>query len=121
MPLKDTHVRNAKPTGKAYKISDGDGMYLLVVPSGSRYWRLDYRFAGKRRTHALGTYPEVSLARARRKREKAREQLATVSIRGKQKRRRNVWRSWRKITHLWLSQGSGSATSAIDWLLDIVR
>jgi integrase len=76
MPLKDTHVRNAKPTGKAYKISDGDGMYLLVVPSGSRYWRLDYRFAGKRRTHALGTYPEVSLARTRRKREKAREQLA---------------------------------------------
>lgn len=49
MPLKDTHVRNAKPTGKAYKISDGDGMYLLVVPSGSRYWRLDYRFANSER------------------------------------------------------------------------
>ena len=54
MTLTDTRIRTAKPTAKAYKLSDGGGMYLLVTPDGARYWRLDYRFAGKRRTLALG-------------------------------------------------------------------
>ena len=54
MALTDTHIRNAKPKPKAYKLSDGGGMYLLVMPDGARYWRMDYRFAGKRRTLALG-------------------------------------------------------------------
>lgn len=57
MLLTDTRVRNAKPQAKPYKLSDGGGMYLLVKPDGGRYWRLDYRFAGKRRTLALGLYP----------------------------------------------------------------
>src|ERR1700730_14699091 len=56
MPLTDTHIRNAKPKAKSYKLSDGGGMYLLVKPDGARYWRLDYRFSGKRRTRALGVY-----------------------------------------------------------------
>ena len=51
MRLTDTRVRNAKPQAKAYKLSDGGGMYLLVTPDGARYWRLDYRFAGKRLRH----------------------------------------------------------------------
>ncbi|MFZ0149404.1 MAG: Arm DNA-binding domain-containing protein, partial [Xanthobacteraceae bacterium] len=50
MGLTDTRIRNAKPAAKAYKLSDGGGMYLLVSSDGARYWRLDYRFAGKRRT-----------------------------------------------------------------------
>jgi hypothetical protein len=50
MPLTDTGIRNAKPTAKPYKLSDGGGMYLLVTPNGARYWRLDYRFGGNRRT-----------------------------------------------------------------------
>ena len=61
MRLTDTRIRNAKPQVKAYKLSDGGGMYLLVKPDGGRYWRLDYRFAGKRRTLALGVYPTVTL------------------------------------------------------------
>jgi Arm DNA-binding domain len=76
MQLTDTRIRNAKPTGKAYKLSDGGGMYLLVTSDGGRYWRLDYRFAGKRRTQALGVYPTVSLAAARARREDARDLLA---------------------------------------------
>jgi integrase len=76
MPLTDTRVRNAKPTGKSYKPSDGGGMYLLVTPDGARYWRLDYRFAGKRRTLAFGVYPTVTLASARTHREEARALLA---------------------------------------------
>jgi len=51
-------------------------MYLLVMPDGARYWRLDYRFAGKRRTLALGVYPLVSLSQARARREDARASLA---------------------------------------------
>ena len=76
MALTDTHIRNAKPKAKAYKLSDGGGMYLLVKPDGARYWRLDYRFAGKRRTLALGVYPTTTLSNARTRREEARALLA---------------------------------------------
>jgi hypothetical protein len=75
MALTDTRIRNAKPKAQAYKLSDGAGMYLLVTPNGARYWRLDYRFAGKRRTLALGVYPTVMLSNARVRREEARALL----------------------------------------------
>jgi integrase len=75
MALTDTCIRNAKPKAHAYKLSDGGGMYLLVTPNGVRYWRLDYRFAGKRRTLALGVYPTVRLSNARVRREEARALL----------------------------------------------
>ena len=78
MPLTDTRVRNSKPMAKPYKLSDGGGMYLLIAPDGARYWRMDYRFAGKRRTLALGVYPAVTLAGARERREEARRQLANA-------------------------------------------
>jgi integrase len=76
MALTDTHIRNAKPKAKPYKISDGGGMYLLVTPDGARYWRLDYRFSGKRRTLALGVYPTTTLCSARFRRAEARALLA---------------------------------------------
>ena len=77
MALTDTFTKNTKHSGKPAgdKHADGGGMYLLVSASG-KYWRMDYRFADKRKTLALGVYPEVSLAKARQRREKAREQLA---------------------------------------------
>ncbi|MBL7089809.1 Arm DNA-binding domain-containing protein, partial [Acidovorax sp.] len=63
--LTDTFVKSVKPTGSptGEKHSDGHGLYLLVKPAG-RYWRLNYRYMGKQKTLALGTYPEVSLAQA---------------------------------------------------------
>jgi integrase len=76
MRLTDTRIRNAKPQAKPYKLSDGGGMYLLVKPDGGRYWRLDYRFAGKRRTLALGVYPIMTLSSARTRRDEARRLLA---------------------------------------------
>src|SRR5262249_34696245 len=76
MPFTDPHVRNAKPRTHTYKLRDGAGMYLLVRPDRARYWRLDYRFAGKRRTLALGFYPTTTLAVARARREDARLLLA---------------------------------------------
>ncbi|MBN3779814.1 integrase arm-type DNA-binding domain-containing protein [Burkholderia sp. Ac-20345] len=76
MPLTDTTIRNTKPTEKPIKLFDGGGLFLLVTPAGQRYWRLKYRADGKEKLLALGVYPEVTLATARRKRDEAREKLA---------------------------------------------
>lgn len=76
MALSDVKVRTAKPEAKAYKLTDGEGMVLLVHPNGSKYWRLRYRFDGKEKMLALGKYPEISLADARARRDEARKQLA---------------------------------------------
>ena len=72
MPLSDTGIRNAKPTEKARKVADEKGLYLLVLPSGSKLWRMDYRFRGKRKTLSFGGYPDTGLALARQKRDDAR-------------------------------------------------
>lgn len=76
MPLTDIKVKTAKPMDKAYKLTDGGGMYLLVKPNGSKYWRLKYRFVGKEKMLSIGVYPDVSLADARQKRDDARKILA---------------------------------------------
>jgi integrase len=76
MPLSDAKARNAKPRTKPYKIADGEGLFLLITPSGSKYWRLKYFFAGKERLLALGVYPEITLADARERRAQARKVLA---------------------------------------------
>lgn len=75
-PLSDMELRKAKPTVKDYKLSDGKGLYLLVTAAGGKYWRFDYSFDGKRKTLALGTYPEISLAIVRDRHAAARENVA---------------------------------------------
>jgi integrase len=76
MPLSDATVRKAKPSAKPKKLSDGGGLHLLVQPTGSKLWRLAYRFAGKQKTLALGVYPAFSLADARSHRDEAKKLLA---------------------------------------------
>lgn len=76
MPLTDKAVKNAKAGDKPVKLFDGGGMFLLVTPAGQRYWRLKYCVNGKEKLLALGVYPDVSLAVARKKRDEAREKLA---------------------------------------------
>lgn len=76
MPLTAKTCDNAKPTAKAYKLADGGGLYLEVMPTGAKYWRCKYRFMSKEKRLAFGVYPEVSLAEARKKRENARKLLA---------------------------------------------
>jgi integrase len=76
MALTVLEVSKAKPSDKPYKMSDGGGMYLLVQPTGAKLWRMDYRFDGKRKTLALGIYPDVLITDAREKREVARKLLA---------------------------------------------
>lgn len=73
MSLTDAKVRSAKPTEKAYKLSDSGGLYLLIKPNGSRLWRWKYRIAGKENHYAIGEYPAVSLAEARVERDEARK------------------------------------------------
>ena len=86
MSLSDAKVRNAKPRAKAYKIADGEGLFLLITPSGSKYWRLKYFFAGKEKLLAFGVYPEVSLAEARERRAQARKVLAAGNDPGEAKK-----------------------------------
>jgi integrase len=74
--LKDVAVRNAKPSAKPRKLSDGGGLHVLIQPTGSKLWRLAYRFAGKQKTLALGVYPTVTLEEARKSRDEAKKLLA---------------------------------------------
>jgi len=75
MSLTDTAIKRSKPKDADYKLADEKGMYLFITKSGGKYFRLDYRFAGKRKTLALGVYPETSLKEAREKRDEARKLL----------------------------------------------
>jgi hypothetical protein len=76
MFISDAVIRNTTPAPKPRKLFDGGGLFLFVHPSGSRWWRLKYRFEGIEKTLSLGVYPEVSLKQAREWREKLRQQVA---------------------------------------------
>ena len=86
MPLADTVIRSAKPGAKPIKMADGGGLYLLLNPNGSRWWRFDYRFDGKRKTLSMGTYPDTGLKDARDKRDTARKLLAAGVDPGEQRK-----------------------------------
>ena len=76
MPLTDTTIRTAKPTEKPYKLADEKGLFLLVSPNGSKWWRLKFRIDGKEKLLSLGVYPDTSLKKARSDRDTARSMLA---------------------------------------------
>ncbi len=76
MTLNDTAIRKAKPSDKPIKLFDGRGLFLLIAPSGGKWWRFRYRFDGKHKSLSMGVYPDVSLAKARERREEARKLLA---------------------------------------------
>jgi integrase len=76
MSLTDMQIRKAKPKDKPYKMTDGDGMFLLITPSGGKLWRLKYRIERKEKLLSFGAFPEVSLLTAREKRAEARKLLA---------------------------------------------
>ena len=70
--LTELAVRKAKPSSKPKKLTDGRGLYLLLHPNGSKYWRMKYRFMGKEKLLALGVWPSVSLTEARKKRNESK-------------------------------------------------
>lgn len=119
--LKDVTVRNAKPADKDYRLSDGDGLYVLVKTNGAKWWRFDYSFSGSRKTLSLGVYPVTGLGDARRKADDARikisndinpsderkEERAVKAIEIENKNRRDagmaIINSFADITRQWLA------------------
>ncbi|WP_062344402.1 integrase arm-type DNA-binding domain-containing protein [Novosphingobium sp. CCH12-A3] len=90
MPLTDVAIRNAKPRSKPYKLGDSLGLFLLVQPAGGKLWRLKYRVDGKEKKLSIGSYPEVGLAEARRRRDDARELLSSGKDPSREKKRKKV-------------------------------
>jgi len=88
--LTDVAVRNAKPGPKPYKLGDSHGLFLLVQPTGGKLWRLKYRVDGREKKLAIGTYPEIGLGEARRRRDEAREAMAAGKDPAREKQRDKV-------------------------------
>ncbi len=58
MRLTDLAIKTARPKDKLYKLTDGQGLFAVIMPSGAKYWRYKYRYANKEKLLSLGTYPE---------------------------------------------------------------
>ncbi len=86
MALSEFAVRNAKARDKAYKLTDGGGLYLHIQPNGSKLWRMKFRHLGKEKLLSFGPYPLVSIANARRKRDDAKQLLLNGTDPAQQKR-----------------------------------
>lgn len=114
MKLTARQVDRSRPKDKPYKLSDGGGLYLLVNPNGSRYWRLKYRIAGKEKLLALGVYPDITLAVARQKRADAKKVLAAGGDPGqekqeeKQEKEQAVANSFERLAMEWHTHKSTS-------------
>jgi len=129
MALTDTFVKNVKHTGSPAgdKHTDGGGMYLLVN-AGGKYWRMNFRFAGKQKTLALGVYPDVSLLKARQRRDAARQQLADdidpgiAKQEAKQAQAAALANTFEKVARDWLiktaaDRGVSTAKKTESWLV----
>jgi integrase len=126
MALTDTKVRSAKPEAKEYSLVDGDGMFLLIHPNGSKYWRFRFRFGGKQHLMAFGVYPETSLADARQKREEARRLVAAGvdprehkrAIKEEQAKEvitfESVARDWHASNQKWSESHSGRVLKSLE-------
>jgi hypothetical protein len=132
MPLTDVQIRNAKPGPRSYKLSDGGWLFLFVTPTGSKLWRMSYRFDGRERTLSFGAYPAVSLRDARDRRDKAKALLAAGRDPSQQKRAERVARAISNATtfagvaeeYLEKLRQESRAPSTIDkvvWLLSLVN
>jgi len=87
MALTDVAIRNAKPGVKPVKLTDSGGLHLLISPAGGKHWRLKYRIDGKEKQLAIGPYPEIGLAEARRRRDDARALLVQGKDPSREKQR----------------------------------
>lgn len=126
MALTDTKVRSAKPEAKEYSLVDGDGMFLLIHPNGSKYWRFRFRFGGKQHLMAFGVYPETSLADARQKREEARRLVAAGvdprehkrAVKEEQSKEvitfESVARDWHASNQKWSESHSGRVLKSLE-------
>jgi len=108
MAFKDIRYRNAKPKEKPFKLSDGEGLHLLINPNGSKWWRYRYTFAGKEKGLSFGVYPATTLESARDKRTAARKLIAEgvdPSVARKEKDAEKV-NTFRHVAAEWLSKNA---------------
>lgn len=77
MPLTEIQAKASKPRDRAYKLSDSEGLFLLIQPNGSKLWRMKYRYGGKEKLLSFGSYPRVGIAAAREKRAAAKAILSS--------------------------------------------
>ncbi|TAF75891.1 MAG: DUF4102 domain-containing protein [Alphaproteobacteria bacterium] len=121
--LSDAKVRNAKPEAKAYKLTDGEGLFLQVMPNGSKYWRMKYRYAGKEKLLAIGVYPHITLSQARAKRAEAKALLSQnkdpslVKQEEKQERHARAHNSFEAVAREWHSKKSVAWDEKNAWII----
>ncbi|MGH8125333.1 MAG: tyrosine-type recombinase/integrase, partial [Rhodanobacteraceae bacterium] len=128
--LTDAELRKAKPQGKPFNLYDAHGLYLTVAPSGGKWWRLKFRFAGRERRMGLGSYPEVTLAEARERTNNARALLRDgrdPSIERQAERRRATMaaaNTFAVIAAEWMEKRAGKLAASSQeknaWLLELV-
>lgn len=126
--LTDLAVKNVSPKEKPFKLADGRGLYLEVMPNGARYWRLKYRFGGKEKRLAIGVYPDVSLKDARKAALIARDELAKgndpVDLKRQDKlaRATGAASSFKAVSEEWVAKEaphwSDSHVKRVGWLLE---
>ena len=130
MPLSDATIRNLKPREKPYKVSDFDGLFVLVKPTGSRLWQFKYRLDGKEKLLSIGPYPEITLAEARAARDAARAlvaksqdpSIAKQDNKREERERRGLTFETQAEAYFEKTQKEGRAASTLDktqWLLDM--
>lgn len=114
MPLTDTALRAAKPTEKAQKLFDGNGLYLMITPTGTKSWRLKYRFQGKEKLISLGPYPTVSLKEARERATAARKTLESgTDPSAERKREKNMTQNtFEMVAREWHAMKSAKWTAS---------
>jgi len=126
-PLTEMKIKKVKPQSKQVTLFDGNGLFLLITPAGGKLWRFKYRFDGKEKLLALGTYPEISLLDARKRRDEARSQIAhgidPGAVRKAQKQAKTestetfeiIAREWyAKYTHTWKQSHSERLLSRLE-------
>jgi integrase len=109
LPLTDAAVRNAKPQAKAFKLSDGGGLYLEVLPTGGKSWRMKYRLNGQEKRIVFGLWPDVTLKQARQRRDEARSLVAGgidpgASIKQEKAEARANAVTFEKVAREWLAK-----------------
>lgn len=128
MALSVFSIKNAHPRQTAYKLSDERSLFLLIMPTGAKYWRFRYRFLGKQKTLALGVWPDVGLAEARDKRDGARKLISEGTDPGAAKKLRKIRaqfdssNSFKSVSEEWVTKitregRAGITLEKVQWLL----
>tara|TARA_B100000686_G_C16615645_1_gene876309 strand:- start:307 stop:1017 length:711 start_codon:yes stop_codon:yes gene_type:complete len=121
--LTEKLVRRAEIQDKQYKMYDGDGMFLLIHPNGSKYWRMKYTFDGKSKLASFGVWPKVSLKEAREKRNNAKLKIKS-GINPVEEKRQKKWIQQKQSSNKHkkeFTQSTETSIGSIEWFRSIIR